>query len=133
MYITMIALLSLAILLLILSFFTRNKYNELESQIEQVSLSTFQEVYKLKKKMKVLEEEILGDEDYTTNYRDDDFKINYQSNEDNKHLQQNTAHTDLQRVLHLHKQGYKYDQIAKLTSLGTEEVRLMLQSWGDTR
>lgn len=58
--ILIIALLAFAILLLVLSFFKRNKQDELEQQIEQLSLQMMQENYKIKKQLAVLEEEIIG-------------------------------------------------------------------------
>ncbi len=39
----------------------KDKIEDLENQVEQLSLSTMQDTYQLKKKIKVLEEEILSD------------------------------------------------------------------------
>jgi hypothetical protein len=55
----MIGLLSFAILLLILSFFKRDKVSDLEEQLEQLSLTVIQENYQMKKRIKILEEELL--------------------------------------------------------------------------
>lgn len=55
-----------AIALFILSFFVNDRFEKLESEIEQLSMSTMQETYQLKKKVKVLEEELLT-EDYQIN------------------------------------------------------------------
>ncbi|MFD1736554.1 hypothetical protein ACFSCX_08245 [Bacillus salitolerans] len=54
-----IGLLSFAILLLFLSFFKRDKINDLEEQLEQLSLNVMQENYQLKKRLSILEEELL--------------------------------------------------------------------------
>lgn len=60
----MIGLLSFAVLLLILSFFKRDKVNDLEEQLEQLSVTVMQENYQMKKRIKILEEELLfHDED----------------------------------------------------------------------
>ena len=65
-----IGLLAIAILLLLLSFFKRDKVNDLEEQLEQLSLMTIQEHYQLKKRIKILEEELLiQDEDLQKNFR----------------------------------------------------------------
>jgi uncharacterized protein YoxC len=53
----------IAIALFILSFFVNDRFEKIESDIEQLSISTMQETYQLKKKVKVLEEELLT-EDY---------------------------------------------------------------------
>jgi hypothetical protein len=59
-----IGLLAFAIIVLILSFFKRDKVNELEEQLEQLSLTVMQEHYQIKKRIKILEEELLfHDED----------------------------------------------------------------------
>lgn len=62
---TIIGLFSFSIVLLVLSFFKKDKYNELENQVENLTMIVMQENYQLKKKMKVLEEELLGNESYT--------------------------------------------------------------------
>lgn len=60
-----IGLFSFSIVLLVLSSFKRDKYKELENQVENLTMIVMQENYQLKKKMKVLEEELLGNESYT--------------------------------------------------------------------
>lgn len=42
-----------AIILIILSFFMNDKFNELENQIEENSISTLQDTYQIKKKLKI--------------------------------------------------------------------------------
>lgn len=54
-----IGLLSFAILLLIISFLGKDRVKVLEEQVDQLSLTVMQETYVLKKKIKVLEEELL--------------------------------------------------------------------------
>ncbi|ALX48089.1 hypothetical protein [Lentibacillus amyloliquefaciens] len=63
-----ISIIVIAVVLLILSFFMNDKFDNLESEIEQLSISTMQENYQMKKKIKVLEEELLTD-DYSNNMR----------------------------------------------------------------
>ncbi|HLS08024.1 hypothetical protein [Lentibacillus sp.] len=62
MFYTIIAVIVLAVVLLILSFFMNDKFDDLESELEQLSISTMQENYQMKKKIKVLEEELLTDD-----------------------------------------------------------------------
>ncbi|MDM5313345.1 hypothetical protein [Peribacillus frigoritolerans] len=55
---TLIVLLfSLAIVLLIISFFGKDKVAKLEEDLEQMTLTYMQDIYQLKKKVKILEEE----------------------------------------------------------------------------
>ncbi|MUK87119.1 hypothetical protein GMD78_01735 [Ornithinibacillus sp. L9] len=51
-----------AIALFILSFFLTDKFEKLENEVEQLSISTMQETYQLKKKVKILEEELLAED-----------------------------------------------------------------------
>ncbi|GAB4073443.1 hypothetical protein GCM10028778_09540 [Barrientosiimonas marina] len=57
-----IAITVMAVVLLILSFFMNDKMADLESELEQLSISMMQENYQLKKKVSVLEEELLTDD-----------------------------------------------------------------------
>ncbi|MFC4320778.1 hypothetical protein [Litchfieldia salsa] len=62
MELAIITLLGLAIVLLVFSFFKRDSIKDLEEQVEELSMSLIQETYQLKKKISVLEEELLMDE-----------------------------------------------------------------------
>ncbi|WP_284140407.1 MULTISPECIES: hypothetical protein [unclassified Virgibacillus] len=56
------AIIGVAIVLFVYSFFMKDKFDELENQIEQLSIATMQDTYQMKKKIKILEEELLGDD-----------------------------------------------------------------------
>lgn len=56
----------IAIALFILSFFLNDRFEKIESELEQLSISTMQDTYQLKKKVKVLEEELLTEDIETT-------------------------------------------------------------------
>lgn len=55
----LVTLIIVAVVLLIASFFMNDKLDDIESQIEQLSISTMQDTYQIKKKIKILEEELL--------------------------------------------------------------------------
>lgn len=57
-----VTLIVVAIALFVLSYFVNDKFEELESQIDQLSISTKQDSYQMKKKIKILEEELLPDD-----------------------------------------------------------------------
>ncbi|MDR4281823.1 hypothetical protein FO523_22510, partial [Bacillus subtilis KCTC 1028 = ATCC 6051a] len=59
MEIAIIGLLVVSIVLIAFSYFQREPIKEVEQELETLQLSAMQEIYKLKKKMKVLEEELL--------------------------------------------------------------------------
>lgn len=59
MIITVIAILIIGVLLFVLSYFMNDRIEEVENQLEQFSVTTVQDTYQMKKKIKILEEELL--------------------------------------------------------------------------
>ena len=55
----LIGLSLLAVLLFFLSFFLHDPYKQLREEIDQLAIQQLQEMYQIKKKLKVLEEELL--------------------------------------------------------------------------
>ncbi|MBE4907977.1 hypothetical protein IMZ08_07925 [Bacillus luteolus] len=103
-----IGLLLFAVLLLLVSFFRKDKLNEIEEQVDQLSLTLMHETYQLKKKMKILEEELL---------------INEQ--EIPKPI--SPIRDENEYILTQIEKGMAFDQIAKESGLPTEEVRLLAE------
>jgi hypothetical protein len=103
-----IGLLLLAILLLLVSFIRKDKLNELEEQVDQLSLTLMHETYQLKKKMTILEEELL---------------INDQSIPKPISPERDENEYILSQV----ENGLAFDQIAKESGVPTEEVRLIAE------
>jgi DNA-directed RNA polymerase specialized sigma24 family protein len=111
---TLLALVFFSLLLLTVSFFAKDKFKTLEEQIDHLTMSFVQETYQMKKKLKVLEEELLmSDEDVMEIVRKKAFN--------------DSLEMEREQVFALYKQGLSYEQIAKETSLTTEEVRMILQ------
>lgn len=109
MFYIIITLIIVAIVLLILSFFMNDKFAELESQLEQFSISTMQDTYQIKKKIKVLEEELLSDiEDITDDYGSEPRVI--------------------QKVHQLHQQGYSIVDIAHRTNLSNHDIQTIIKN-----
>lgn len=59
MIIAIVTILIIGLVLFILSYFMNNRLEELESQVEQLSITSMQDTYQMKKKIKILEEELL--------------------------------------------------------------------------
>lgn len=58
----LLSLVALGILILVLSFFQQNdKVKQLEQQVEGTSITLMQELYKVKKKLKDIEQEMMID------------------------------------------------------------------------
>lgn len=107
---TIIALFSLSILLFIVSFVKKDRNKEVETQIENFSITLMQEIYQLKKKIKVLEEEILigQDDRYFTNSQDR--MITY----------------DRDKILALYEDGHSLEEIEEITGLSIEKIQEIL-------
>ncbi|MGP4061705.1 hypothetical protein [Halobacillus sp. H74] len=107
---------AVAIVLFILSFFMNDRMKGIESQIEQVSMTMMQNNYQMKKKMNVLEEELLA-EDLT----EEIMKQPAPKPETPKQLPL------VDTVLSMYKKGYKLHYIAKQTNLSEHDVHSLVQ------
>ncbi|MBU8905717.1 hypothetical protein [Desertibacillus haloalkaliphilus] len=98
-------------LLFVLSFIKKDRSKEVENQIENFSITLMQEIYQLKKKVRILEEEILvgHEEKYLSN--------TYPPTETLK-----------QEVNDYYDSGYSIEKIAELTSLAEHEVESLLHN-----
>ncbi|SIQ27810.1 hypothetical protein SAMN05878482_101821 [Peribacillus simplex] len=109
-----ILLFSLAIVLLIISFFGKDKVAKLEEDIEQMTLTYMQDIHQLKKKVKILEEEFIIQDDIIPPIKD---KSTSNSNDIE------TIHEILKsQVLSLYSQGLSLEQIARQSSLTKEQT-----------
>ncbi|MEK3890730.1 hypothetical protein [Bacillus sp. FSL K6-3431] len=104
-----IILLSAAILLFLVSFFQKDRVKIMEKEVEQLSMNVLQEQYMLKKRMKVLEEELLVDDDLLQSQANQGF------NSPNEILKSH--------VLALYNQGLNIQQISNQSSLPVEKVQ----------
>ncbi|WP_058307445.1 hypothetical protein [Gracilibacillus massiliensis] len=100
-------ILIIAIILWIASFFMQDKFKQLEDQFEQFSISSLQETYQLKKKISVLEEELLIDD---------------VSVEQSIHPSSPQQTTILRRVKELYNQGHDTDYIAEQVNMNEYDV-----------
>ncbi|KGP91965.1 hypothetical protein N780_16645 [Pontibacillus chungwhensis BH030062] len=114
-----LTLFSVALVLYILSFFTKSRIQDLEEQIEEISLNTIQETYQLKKKMKVLEEELLIEEEPGPLYKESTSKPSRES-------EQGSMGT---RVLELYQEGFTTKQIAEKTSMKEHDIFVTLRQY----
>jgi hypothetical protein len=107
---TIIALFSLSIILFSVSFFKKDRNKEVETQIENFSITLMQEIYQLKKKIKVLEEEILIGQDQR-----------YFTNTQNRPLTY-----DRDKILALYEDGHSLEEIENITGISVEKLNEIL-------
>lgn len=110
----LVTLISVAIVLIIFSFFMNDKFSDLENQIEQFSISTMQDTYQMKKQIKVLEEELL------TENISESVPLGNQTVESKPLV--------IQKVYHLKQQGYSTAEIAGQTGLSNNDVHTILNN-----
>ncbi|ARJ37416.1 hypothetical protein CSV71_09915 [Sporosarcina sp. P21c] len=109
-------LLSIGVLAVITSFFVGNKTRAMDDELENISISLHQETSNLKKRIRLLEEELM---------------VASPSSEPPAPAPQKTIHAIIvNQITSLHKQGYTIPEIAKRASLSEKEVTEVLHSKG---
>lgn len=111
----LITLGAVGMILLILSFFMNDRFQELEQQVEQLSISTLQDSYQIKSKLKVLEEELLTDTLDLVHQRDSEGTLD----DDQKFPL-------FKQIQSMHEKGFSIEEIAAETSLSEHDVRTIL-------
>lgn len=106
-----IILLAIAILLFVVSFYGKDRVKMVQEEIDQLSLSMVQETYLLKKKIKILEEELLTND------------IDHESGPSQTSVMSLSNST----ILSLYDSGLSYEEIGKKTNVAVEEVQLILE------
>ncbi|WP_340371719.1 hypothetical protein [Peribacillus sp. FSL E2-0218] len=117
-----ILLFSLAVILLILSFFSKDKVAKLEEDLEQMTITYMQDIYQLKKKVKILEEEFVieGDPLPAVKAQITQPTVTSRNSE--------AIHEILKsQVLSLYGQGLSLAQIAKQSSLTEEQTLSVIE------
>ncbi|ELK46212.1 response regulator transcription factor [Halobacillus sp. ACCC02827] len=109
----------IAAVLFILSFFMKDRVKEVEKQVEQVSLTMMQNNYQMKKKMKVLEEELLSD------HIVEDKAPRPASPRPSAPVPEDLPAEET--VLHMYRKGYKTHYIAKQTKLSEHTVESLIE------
>ncbi|MFT9597835.1 hypothetical protein [Mesobacillus sp.] len=114
-----ISLFVLAALLFAISFFLKDPYKELREEIDQLTIQQIQDLYQIKKKLKVLEEELLVND--TTLEKQSSFNTG-----------KNQIHDIIKnQVWSLAQQGMDINQIAKQSSLTNQEVQEIINEFVD--
>ncbi|MFO1443465.1 hypothetical protein KDN24_09625 [Bacillus sp. Bva_UNVM-123] len=115
----MIGLLAIAVILLISSVFMKDPYKIIREEIDQLSMTQIQELYMIKKKLKVLEEELL--------VSDDSFQPVLTAHQPAFEHENKGIHEIIKnQVWSLVQQGLNVEQIAKQSSLSESEVESIL-------
>ncbi|GAM13666.1 hypothetical protein SAMD00020551_1812 [Mesobacillus selenatarsenatis SF-1] len=99
--------------------FLKDPYKELREEIDQLTIQQIQDLYQIKKKLKVLEEELLVND--TTLEKQSSFNTG-----------KNQIHDIIKnQVWSLAQQGMDINQIAKQSSLTNQEVQEIINEFVD--
>lgn len=103
----------IGILLIGLSFLLKDSRKKVEAEVEELSFSLYQETSALKRRLKVIEEELLIESTKMTSPK--------------KSTKKTVVHEIIRnQVLELHKQGYSLKEISTRSSLTVEEVQSVI-------
>lgn len=116
MIIVFVTLIIVAIALFVVSYFLTDKVDDLEEQFEQFTISTQQDTYQLNRKMRILEKQL----------KDQSGSSVVEDNVANEQINESINPIVMQKVKHLHEQGYSVEDIMKQTDLSTAEVNYVL-------
>lgn len=119
----LISLIIIAMGLWILSFFLKDPYKQLQKEIDQLFIQQLEEIYHIKKKLKVLEEELL--------IHDIDFP-QPASLTRSQAAEKSSVHEIIKnQVWSLELQGVPINQIAEQSSLSVQEVKDILTEFNE--
>ncbi|MFJ7971416.1 hypothetical protein [Psychrobacillus sp. NPDC096389] len=108
-----IIIMIIGIILIILSFFFKDSNKKVEAEVEELTFSLYQETSALKRRLKVVEEELLIESTKITPPK--------------KTTKKPVVHDIIKsQVLELHKQGYSLKEISSRSSLTIEEVQSVI-------
>lgn len=108
-----IIIMIIGILLIIVSFFIKDSTKKMESEVEELSITLYQETSAIKRRLKIVEEELLLEGS----------KITVPKKQKTKPVIHEIIRS---QVLELHKQGYSLPEISKRSSLSTEDVKYVI-------
>ncbi|WP_018933856.1 hypothetical protein [Gracilibacillus lacisalsi] len=114
LYATIATVIIIAVILWIVSFFMQDKFKQLEDQFEQFSISSLQETYQLKKKISILEEELLIDD------------LSVEQTISPVSTQQTPM---VRKVQELYQQGHDTDYIAEQLNINEYDVISMIKQF----
>ncbi len=112
MTVMIIILFIISIVLLGISFLQRDNVKELEQELDHLQLSAMQEIYKLKKKMRIVEEELLQN--------DAPLKVETKEEEQDNPLNKS-------RILAKYRQGMSLEAIALSEGTSTDNIRSIVE------
>lgn len=129
-----IILMVIGIICILLSFFLKDSSKRVEKDLEELSISIYQETNAIKKRLKVVEEELFLEPNFTVKS-----PVASQQPKAPKSPVSNTNHINtkqineilVSQVIQLNRQGYPIEEISKMSTLTKEQVISILNNGGN--
>lgn len=136
------------IVLIIISFFLKDRIKQIEKEVEELSIGIYQETNGIKRRLKIVEEELLLEPNFkvqssksapkktpmeTFQQAASQLKVNPSSTKPAQKASGSTKpiHSILiSQVIELDKQGLSIEEISKLSTLTPDQVRSILSNGG---
>ncbi|MDN4493303.1 hypothetical protein [Ureibacillus aquaedulcis] len=133
-------LMIVGIVCIVASFFLKDTSKKLEQDLEDLSISIYQETNSLKKRLKIIEEELLLEPSFTVKQDTskkqlEAYKKSAQATAPKPAISANNSQQIneilVSQVIQLNKQGYPVDEISKMSTLSKEQIITILKSGGN--
>ncbi|RUL56971.1 MULTISPECIES: hypothetical protein [Lysinibacillus] len=131
-------LIFIGIICMILSFFLKDTSKKMEQDFEEFTISIYQETNSIKKRLKIVEEELLLEPNFTvkspisTKKSQEAYKQAALAKTNSKPVQNKQINEILvAQVIQLNKQGYPIDEISKMSTLTKDQILDILQNGGN--
>lgn len=127
-------LMIIGIICIIISFFLKDTSKKVEKDLEDLSISIYQETNALKRRLKMVEEELLLEPNFQvtptklTNVSMDPIKQVASTKEQAPTKPVNEIL--VRQVIELNKQGYAISEISKMSTLSEEQIQVILKNNG---
>lgn len=137
-----IILIIIGILCMIISFFIKDTSKKIEKDVEELSISIYQETNALKRRLKVVEEELLLDPSFqVTSPSNSKQMLDRKTNDPlistvkNNSVKKTKPVNEIlvRQVIELNKQGYPISEISKLSTLSEVQILEILNSHGGNK
>lgn len=130
-----IILMIIGIICIIISFFLKDTSKKVEKDLEDLSLSIYQETNALKRRLKIVEEELLLEPNFqVASPKKTNSTMNMAKSVTSTRIEQAPKKPVneilVRQVIELNKQGYSISEISKMSTLSEEQIQVILKNNG---
>ncbi|MEK9198673.1 hypothetical protein ACH0B5_07540 [Ureibacillus sp. 179-F W5.1 NHS] len=122
-------LMIIGIVCIVVSFFLKDTSKRIEKDLEDLSISIYQETNSLKKRLKIVEEELLLEPNFSIKSAPTPKikETSVQKKQPTTVQQKQVNEILVSQVIQLNKQGYPIEEISKMSTLSTQQILSILR------